>query len=553
VARRSAYLVARLAAGVALGLLAACGGDLDGVPAIDAPIVDAAPPIDAPFGCPFEAGRPGVCPGRGLYDHDVTVEIRAELADVFYTLDGSPPTTASTRYQGPITIAADRGAVILRAIATDGVTVTRAATHTYVFPARLADQPTLPEGFPARWAGSEGDLAGDYAMDPRVTTDAATFAALPVVSIAVDRGALFDPTTGIYVNAAREGVGWERPASLELLGEWQTDCGLRIQGGSSTIGWKSPKLSLRVAFRDEYGGDLRASPFAGGADRFDDLVLDAHLNLTWLHPDHGQRVRSQYTRDAYVADLQRLAGSLAPRSRFVHLFLDGLYWGLYELHERPDEHFAASYLGGDAGEYDVLKHLGSNVVAGDGVAWAEMMAIARGGLASDGAYAALAQYLDVDDFITYLLVNVWTGNEDWPHHNWYALRRRTPEGRFRFVSWDAEHVLKEPASNVTGVSAADGPGELWQALLANATFRARFSTRAAELLPLFESSRPVFEARDDEVLPAAAWESARWGDYRRAEDPYGIEEWLAERQRLREQWFPGRTAIVRGQLAARGL
>ncbi len=555
--RRALAVAVAVAALAALAALAAChGGEVapDAGPTDDAAValVDAAPP-EPPFGCPVEAERPGVCPGRGLYSADLAVEIRAAYPTIHYTLDGSVPTTASPRYDRPIAIAADRGAVTLRTMATDGTETTRVATHTYVFPARVAEQPVLPAGFPPQWSGAEGTIAGDYAMDPRVATSTTTFAALPVMSLVLEPSALFDPTTGIYVNAENEGPAWERPASVELLGEWQIDGGLRVQGGSSTTSWKSPKLSLRVAFRGDYEGDLHAAPFAGGTTRFDGLVLDAHLNLTWTHPDHAQRVRSQYVRDAYVADLQRLVGGVAPRSRFVHLFVSGLYWGVYDLHERPDEDFAASYLGGAPAEWDVHKHLGANIVAGDGVAWRAMMTIVRGGLASEAAYAALGPYLDLDDFIAYMLVNIWTGNEDWPLHNWYALRRRVPEGRFRFVSWDAEHVLKEPTINVTGVNAADGPGELWQALLANPTFRARVSARAAELLPLFEASLPLYQARADEVAPAIPWESARWGDSRRPADPYGIEEWIAERQRLTDVWFPMRGAIVRAQLAARGL
>lgn len=545
-----------MAAALAGAACAGCGGSLDpgGAPAdaaVDA--VDAAPPIDAPFGCPYEPDRPGVCPGRGLYEQDLSVEIRADYPDIRYTLDGSAPTADSPAYAGPIAIAADRGAVTLRAVATDGVHTTRIATHTYVFPASIAAQPAAPDGFPAQWSGSQGTIAADYAMDARVPTDPATFARLPVVSLVVDRAGLFDPASGIYVNAADEGMEWERPASLELLGAWQLDCGARIQGGSSTMSWKSPKLSFRVAFRDVYEGDLHADLFPGGTTQFDDLVLDAHLNLTWIHPDATQRLRSQYTRDAYVADLARAAGSLAPRSRFVHLFVDGLYWGVYDLHERVDEHYAASYLGGTADEWDVLKHVGSNVVAGDGVAWGEMMTIVRGGLADDGAYDALAGYLDIDDFITYMLVNFWAGNDDWPQHNWYALRHRAADGRFRFLPWDAEHVLKDPSTDVTGVSSPDGPGELWQALLASATFRARFSARAAVLLPLLDASLPIYQARDDEIAPGIPWESARWGDYRRPAAPYGVTEWDAERQRLVDTWFPARTAIVRGQLAAHGL
>jgi hypothetical protein len=60
-------------------------------------------------------------------------------------------------------------------------------------------------------------------------------------------------------------------------------------------------------------------------------------------------------------------------------------------------------------------------------------------------------------------------------------------------------------------------------------------------------------AREVEIEPGIAWESARWGDHRRPADPYGVEEWIAERARLVEQWFPQRGAAVRAQLAARGL
>ena len=57
-------------------------------------------------------------------------------------------------------------------------------------------------------------------------------------------------------------------------------------------------------------------------------------------------------------------------------------------------------------------------------------------------YQALCNLLDVDEFITYLLANWYTGNHDWPAKNWYATHRNTPDGRWRFHSWDAEHTLE---------------------------------------------------------------------------------------------------------------
>ena len=63
-----------------------------------------------------------------------------------------------------------------------------------------------------------------------------------------------------------------------------------------------------------------------------------------------------YVQDQVVADLQNLAGGYAPHGTYVNLYLDGVYWGIYYVHERPDDSFAAAYLGGDKEDYDVIKH-----------------------------------------------------------------------------------------------------------------------------------------------------------------------------------------------------
>jgi hypothetical protein len=519
-----------------------------------------------------------MCPARGVYDAPVEVEIRPATsgASIYYTLDGTAPTAETgIPYAAPITVAGapGAGAVMLRAIAVDGAATSRVATHTYVFPAAVLAQPAAPDGFPARWGG-DITTAADYAMDARVVDDpasgdlAAALRALPTVSIVLDRADLFDPARGIYANPSLEGADWERPASLELIEPhaavapavaMQIDCGLRIQGGSSTQGWKAPKLSFRVAFRGAYGASrLRYPVFADSTvASFDTLILDAHLNLTWIHSDATQRELAQYARDPFVADLQNAAGSLAPHSRFVHLYLDGLYWGVYDLHERPDESFAADYLGGDEEEYDILKHSEANVIAGDGAAFAEMMALARAGLGDADRYAAIQAYLDVDDLIDYLLVQFYVGNLEWGNRNWYAARRRVDGAGFRFFTWDAEHVLKEVSQDV--ISNNSGPGELFQQLRASADFRARFTARVAMQFgpggpfETADTAAARYRARADEIGSSIPLESARWGDHRRPELPYGLTDWRAERDRLLDDYFPARRAIVLDQLAARGL
>ena len=49
-------------------------------------------------------------------------------------------------------------------------------------------------------------------------------------------------------------------------------------------------------------------------------------------------------------------GQVAAGDRFVHLYINGQYWGLYETDERPEASFGEAYLGGDREDYDVIKN-----------------------------------------------------------------------------------------------------------------------------------------------------------------------------------------------------
>jgi hypothetical protein len=607
------WLYARsLVAAGGLVAVAACTGAIGAGPG-DPDAAAAAPP-DAPAPTPIDAGipappdatpgcqpaldRPGVCAQRGLYDGPVEVELvwHDPGAPIYYTLDGSAPSPETgTRYTGPFLIEGSeqvlgqdgapdqpfRGVVTLRAaVFADGAPPSTEAVHSYVFPHLVVAQPAQPLGYPTQW--KDNPRGADYEMDPAVLVDtetraaaAAALAALPTVAVVMNADDLWSPDRGIYMNPSLEGFDWERPASFEILfpdgTSRQIHCGIRVQGGSSVLGWKVDKLSLRLVFRDLYGKGEFVYPLFEGSPviSFDTLVLDAHMNLTFVHPDHAQRIRSQYVRDLYTADLQRAAGSLSPRGRFVHLYLNGLYWGLYELHERPDEHFAAAHLGGVEEDYDVFRHEDTQAIYGDTVAWDTMLAILRrpAGLADAASYAEIQSYLDVADFIDYMLVNFFAGNEDWPHHNWYAARRRAPDAGFRFFSWDAEHVLKEVTANDTTEDDAGTPGEIFQALRQSPAFLAALDARASELFgpggifyvnperPVYDPAHPednrpahLYMQRIEEVRAAMLAESARWGDNRRPDQPYTVADWQAELDWLINTYFPQRSAIVRAQL-----
>ena len=112
-----------------------------------------------------------------------------------------------------------------------------------------------------------------------------------------------------------------------------------------------------------------------------------------------------------ISDLCQAGGVPAPHGRLVLLYLNGLLWGLYDLHERPDEHFCASYFGGDDDDYDVLKHSSSQVVSGDSTAYRTLTQ-----LSGNSPLSQVRTLVNGTALAVYWLVNVWAGNTDWDHH-----------------------------------------------------------------------------------------------------------------------------------------
>ncbi|HQJ53747.1 MAG TPA: CotH kinase family protein, partial [Planctomycetota bacterium] len=506
--------------------------------------------------------------------------------------DGREPTPANaTPYTGPILIAgtAARGAVTLRAAAyKDGLLPSRVLTASYIFPEHVLGQPAAPPGFPATW-GNASKIPGDYELDPAVVNNPAyaqlaldALTTAPSLSIVMNVDDLFAPATGIYSNGAREGIAWERAASAELLYPdgskgFQIDCGIRIQGGTSTTPWKSPKLSLRLLFKGDYGpAKLRFPLFPDSPLReFNTLVLDAHLNHVWHHPDAGQQQTAQYVRDTFASDLQNAMGSLAPHDVFLNLYINGLHWGMYDVHERPDEHFQAAYLGGEPEDYDVLKHNRATVVNGAAAAFADLLDNRLADLAAPANYERLLERLDAVDFADYMIMNLYIGNNDWSHQNWYVGRDRvSPGALFRFFSWDAEHAVDLDATwDEFSASAQDSgcPWVIFNALRKNAEFKLLFADRAHRhflnggVLYVDPSASRWNPAEPERTRPTARYmrriaeidaliviESARWGDCRRT-PAYTRADWLAELNKLLASWFPRRSQIVLGHFVREGL
>ena len=223
--------------------------------------------------------------------------------------------------------------------------------------------------------------------------------------------------------------------------------------------------------------------------------------------------------------------------------------------------FSPPGVGEAVGEYPEL-------VDGNLDAWRELVGLMQEDLSEDANYFRLIglnadgtenheleSLIDLENYIDYMLINLYGANWDWDHHNWVAIRSRVnPENGFKFFSWDAEHVLEQIDANILDINYENRPSAFFQKLRQSPHFRRLFADRVQKhffndgaLTPEAGSARLNRRAKQIELAIIA--ESARWGDYRRDVhssypsgpfDLYTKEHWLDQLDFLRKEYFPNR-------------
>ncbi|MBT5927560.1 MAG: hypothetical protein HOH33_13180 [Verrucomicrobia bacterium] len=553
---------------------------------------------------------------RGFLDQpfSLSMSTSTEGATLRYTIDGTEPTADHGEvYESSIQV--DATSVFRAAAFKDGHDPSSVQTHTYLFltdVVRQSPDGLPPVGFPYKWRNN----LVDYGMDPRVVDDAAYsedlltgFRELPVMSIAMDIHDLFDEEKGIYSNAQQDGRQWERPCSVEYMmpndqNGFEIDCGIRIRGGFSRRDI-NPKHSFRLFFRDVYGpSKLKYPLFAETKVKtFDNLDLRTSQAYSWSFGRDGDN--GLFVRDLVNRDIQRAMGHLSPSGDFCHLFINGIYWGLYNTCERPEASFASDYLKGRKEDFDVIKINngrggGERTFATDGTtdAWKRLWEAAKNGVESNESYFRLqGQHadgtenldaevlLDVENLIDYMLVIIWSGNKDAPvsafmgdrgSNNWYGIRNRNAREGFRFIVWDAEHTMLKndleidrtgpfPAGNDFSSS---NPQFIWQQCMENDEFRIKVADRMHRhffndgvLTP--EQLTKIFDQRVRQIENAVIGESARWGDSKvpnisGSSTNEGLplnrdDHWRKVVEYTRNDYLSKRSDIVMAQLFAQGL
>ncbi|MEP4077974.1 lamin tail domain-containing protein [Haloferula sp.] len=453
---------------------------------------------------------------RGFHDTAFTLTVTSENpgATILYSLDGSEP---SIPYESGISISGT-SAVRIQPVQA-GYKSPSIQTKTFVF---LDDVINSPQ------------------MDTAITQDPEYADRIMPGLLAIPAISLVVPTTPDYP---------EQMCSMEIL--WtdgqnpiQENCGISLYGGAVQT---FAKDSFKLSFRSEYGeGKLNAPLFDGfdqgiqAATSFDRLLLSA-----------GNQDRSTgfYMSDRFVQDSLLNMGSLNPHGRYVHVYLNGEYWGQYNCKESLDESFMEEYLGGSKEDYVEVKGnrnertgLGWSIGVGKPPTpepWERVRALRDN-------YEAVKPYLDTSHFIDFMLL--WGYGQC--EQEFKACGPIEAGSGHKFVMNDSDRFLRDSSND--RLNNTIGPGWLWhdllgedhpdfKTLMADRIYRNYFNNGA--MTPAACDARLV--ARMDEIRDSFLLEAARWGYVSPA-------TWETKGQAIRDNLFPFRSDELIAQWRGHG-
>ena len=396
---------------------------------------------------PPEPVGPIFSPPGGRFAGPLTVSLAVELEfsgwEVRYTLDGTTPSVDSLAYEGPLAVMED---TVLRAtVFFDGRPMAPAVTQSYFGISETSRQ-----------------------------------FALPTVSIAM-------PPEDFHLvqnNALGRGRRSEREAHLEIFdvsgdAVLATGFGLRLAGRSSRNGDFEFKKAYRAYFRSVYGVGRLRFPL------FPDTTVDSFDQIA-LRPSHSDRFRQDINgtlvRDQVMRDLQEDMGGIVSHGTWYNLLVNMKYLGVYNVMERINEEFFESHRPESGSQWDVLN--GDGPINGTADAWRDFLSFMRtGDFRDDAMFDRALERIDVDNFTSYMILNMWAQNHDWPGNNYVIGRSRRDDGRWVFLSWDAEFAMAGGRWGPKGFDAdtfalvmsnTGGFASVFKGLLENAAYRDYF-------------------------------------------------------------------------------
>lgn len=342
-------------------------------------------------------------PEGGFYQDSLTIEMLSPGAIIYYTTDGTKPTeSGAKRYSLPFKI---KGTTVVRAMAI------LAGKRSLVFSRTF------------------------FISEPETQ--------YPVISLSIAPSLLFDPVQGLFMRGTNAVDSlWQLPganfwsrkelaANVEIFegnGKlvWQNPVGLRLFGGMSRL---FPQKSLAIVARSRYGSDRIRYPIFGkkGLKKFKYLVLR----------NSGSDFGRTHFRDALMTDLVKKWDLDVQDYRPAHVYINGKYWGIYNLREKVNRYFIAGHYNVDKDSIDLIEHKLTRRYGSTDHYRRLLNYLERNRLSVAANFAYVNSQMDVNNFLDYQIAQIYFDNKD-AGGNIKFWRPQSPNGRWRWILYDTD-------------------------------------------------------------------------------------------------------------------
>lgn len=336
----------------------------------------------------------------GKYDTSFVVSIQGDFEKAYYSTDGSAP---SKRYSKPIKIKKSTFLKVKSVFKVDSLN--RIDSRSYIL---------------------------------NFETE------LPVLSIGVDEEYFWNSETGIYAlgdKAYKDSTGhwhnanyqkkWERPIHIIYLDTnnqegFNQKCGIKIFGESTR---RQPDKSMKIIARSEYGESRFRYKIFPQKDisEFKQLVIRTS----------GNDYRGTRFKDVLNAYLARNLELDYMAFQPVQLFVNGQYWGLYNLREKINEHYLYDNHGASKDSSSIImgrwvRQHGSPSDYMKMYDWFMKL-----DTMDNKAYEKAQTMLDIRNYINYRVFQIYLANTD-SRGNIRYWNAKDMDGKFRMILYDTD-------------------------------------------------------------------------------------------------------------------
>ncbi len=500
---------------------------------------------------------------RGFYTipFDLTITSKNKTDSIFYTLNGDVPNTGSSLYRQPIRIDYRyNDPTVYSAIPTTPTDSTY-DSRKWKKPTKLVSKATVlrfrsfNNGQPTSRIHSFTFFVDSTIMEKY---------SLPVISLITDSLGLFSYDRGLFVpgrlfipsnpywsgNYFGRGNDWEREAHIEYFllnrdSSYYQNAGIRIHGGG-TRGYSQKSIKLRA--KDKYGKGFFDWPLFG---QNKEIKYKTFLLRTPQASWANVTMFSEILIHDIVKDLDFETQSYQPSI----VYINGEYWGIYNIRERLDEYFIAEKYGIDKDGISIL--LGADVLIEHGSNEDYLLLIdfvKLNDITKNEIYFEVADKMDIDSYIDYFITEIYFVNYDWPFGNIKYWKDDNRDSKWKWILYDMDAGLMNINGDMFKHATLEG-GTTWpnpdkstflfRTLLKNEIFRDKFINRFAVLLNTIFKKESVLDKIKylrDLYRPDMNDYCSRW------QYPADVEQWDNTIEKVIIPFVEQRPCIVREQI-----